>query len=250
MSFLDIKNPKKRDAIVADYLATMNRIQQRNLNERAQDLAHSDELKDMFHPLIESTEKSTAKITKELAPIQEEMKNLNASLLDANNKQQQHAAATPGTSGDAAGGGGGGKKRWNEDMNVNALYYYLHKYNKDGLDKYYGIQHIGNDALMMGDREVAIDNNSNIYIDNFKYKGTGGLWSLIMLASPRRTFYTAADLAEYQDLVARTHVATHPRVTERGISRPKTTYKWRQLLDNQLASSSSAAAASAAASAA
>ena len=73
MSFLDIKDPKKRDAIVADYLATMNRIQQRNLNEKAQDLAHSDELKEMFHPIIESTKKSTKAITKELEPLQEEM---------------------------------------------------------------------------------------------------------------------------------------------------------------------------------
>ena len=39
MSFIDIKDPKKRDAIVADYLATVKKIQQRNLNERAQDLA-------------------------------------------------------------------------------------------------------------------------------------------------------------------------------------------------------------------
>ena len=38
MSFIDISDPKKRDTIVADYLATVRRIQQRNLNERAQDL--------------------------------------------------------------------------------------------------------------------------------------------------------------------------------------------------------------------
>ncbi len=58
----------------------MNRIQQRNLNEKAQDLVHSDELKEVFQPVIESTKKSTAAITKELAPLQEEIKNLNASL--------------------------------------------------------------------------------------------------------------------------------------------------------------------------
>ena len=30
MSFFNIKDPKKRDAVVADYLATVKRLQQRN----------------------------------------------------------------------------------------------------------------------------------------------------------------------------------------------------------------------------
>ena len=38
MSFLDIPNGKKRDAVVTDYLATVNRIKQRNLNDKAKDL--------------------------------------------------------------------------------------------------------------------------------------------------------------------------------------------------------------------
>ena len=81
MSFLDIEDPKKRDAIVKEYLATVKRIQQRNLNERTKHLAHSDELKEIFHPIIESTEKSTKAITKELEPLQEEMKNINENFM-------------------------------------------------------------------------------------------------------------------------------------------------------------------------
>ena len=46
MSFLNIKDPKKRDAVVADYLATVKRIQQRNLNEKAQALARDEDLKE------------------------------------------------------------------------------------------------------------------------------------------------------------------------------------------------------------
>ena len=124
MSFLDIKDPKKRDAIVAGYLATINRIQQRNLNEKAQDLAHSDELKEMFHPIIESTEKSTKAITKELEPLQKEMKNINENFL--------HTTTTTIPTKQ--------NKRWLQDMNVNALDYYLNTFNKEKLDKYFGIQ--------------------------------------------------------------------------------------------------------------
>ena len=41
MDQLDSKNPKKGDAIVADYLATVRKIQLKNLNERAQ---HQDKM--------------------------------------------------------------------------------------------------------------------------------------------------------------------------------------------------------------
>ena len=44
MSFLKIDDPKKRDAIVADFIATRKKIQQRNLNGKAADLVREDEL--------------------------------------------------------------------------------------------------------------------------------------------------------------------------------------------------------------
>ena len=57
MPFIDIKDLKKRDAIVADYLATVKKKKtQRNLNERAQDLARQDDLQTIFNPVVESTE--------------------------------------------------------------------------------------------------------------------------------------------------------------------------------------------------
>ena len=37
---------------------------------------------------------------------------------------------------------------------------------------------------MMGDKEVTVDDNFDIFVDNFKYNATPGLWSLTMLAAP------------------------------------------------------------------
>ena len=52
MSFLNIEDPKKRDAIVADYLEMVKRLQKENLNEKTQDyLVRKDELKEMFNPV-------------------------------------------------------------------------------------------------------------------------------------------------------------------------------------------------------
>ena len=71
MSFLNINDPKKRDAVVADYLATVKRIRHRNLNEKAQDLVQDEYLKELFNPVVQSTEKSTEAITREPAPLRE-----------------------------------------------------------------------------------------------------------------------------------------------------------------------------------
>ena len=56
MSFIDIKDPKKRDAIIADNLATVKKIQRRNLKEKAQELARQNDLQAICNPIVESTE--------------------------------------------------------------------------------------------------------------------------------------------------------------------------------------------------
>ena len=50
MSFLNITDPRKRDSIVDDYLATVKRLQHRDINERAQDLGRQDDLNRMIEP--------------------------------------------------------------------------------------------------------------------------------------------------------------------------------------------------------
>ena len=72
MYSLNITDPKKRESIVADYLATVKR-QRRDIKERAEELVQQDDPNRMFEPVVESTGKSTEDITKELVQIREEM---------------------------------------------------------------------------------------------------------------------------------------------------------------------------------
>ena len=73
MSFINIKDPKKRDAIVAEYLATVKRLQDRGISERAQDLTRTEEINRVLELVVRSTAKSTEAIAKELIPIREEI---------------------------------------------------------------------------------------------------------------------------------------------------------------------------------
>ena len=81
---------------------------------------------------------------------------------------------------------------------------------------------------MEGDKEVVIDKSSNIHVDGEEYKGTPGLWMLVMLSSPKD--YTNEDLANYKNLVKQTNIMHHPRGVKQGIIRPTTMYKWRYIL--------------------
>ena len=211
MSFIDIKDPKKRDAIVADYLATVKRIQQRNLNEKAQDLARNEELKEMFDPVVQSTARSTEAITKELIPIRDEVKNLNENLL--------HQAAHPPR-----------KRKLDTVVDINLVEQYHRLHDETKLDQYFGIQRTGVNRYTMGDKDVIVDQNSNIFVGGIKYEATPGLWSLIMMKTPPLKSYTQGDLLNYRRLIYQTNVMTYPQNVIEGQSRPRTTYKWRKIL--------------------
>ena len=80
MSFLNIKDPQKRDAIVAEYLATVKRLQTRNINERSKGLAQIEAIQQNLEPIVRSTDESTAAITNQLIPIKEQITTLNNNL--------------------------------------------------------------------------------------------------------------------------------------------------------------------------
>ena len=184
-------------------------IQQRILNEKAQDLAKNEELNEMFNPVVESTKKSTEAITNELMPLQEEMKTLNERLLHQVPSKHQ--------------------SRKESSSNLNALEYYLTEYNNAKIDKYFGIEHLDDNKYMMGDKELTVDGNSNIHVDGIEYKGTPGLWMLVILKAPNDDDYTSDDLDQYRNLVKQTNVMLHPR-NLKSSSRPTTTYKWKHIL--------------------
>ena len=66
MAFIDIKDPRKRDQIVQDYVNTIKELQIRTENEKAGDLQQRMELEKQYSPLIEASKESTNRITKEL----------------------------------------------------------------------------------------------------------------------------------------------------------------------------------------
>ena len=201
MSFIDIKDPKKRDRVVADYVAMIRRVQQRNEDEKSAGLAKQAELEHTFNPIVQAAEKTTRAITEHLDELKEK---LHLEPLKAIRRR---------------------KRTWDDrTTGLTALGFYMNEFNKDEVDKYFGISKDDEGNLVLGDTRVLVDGNSNIIIGDRKYEGTPGLWSLIMQKSP--TGYTDRDRETFKEVMAQTDLMNHPRNVKTG-GRPYNTAKRR-----------------------
>ena len=63
MSFLNIEDTFQREKHIKEYLATVKRIKNRNLHERAQNFANHEMLEESFEPVVHATAASTEAIT-------------------------------------------------------------------------------------------------------------------------------------------------------------------------------------------
>ena len=192
MSFIDIKDPSKRDKIVKDYISTIHRIQKRNENQKALGLEQRADLEQTFDPIIKATEKSTEEIVKKL----EEPKKV----------FQQKIITT----------------------RRNPLDYYFNL-DKKKIDRYYGMNREPDGTLNIGGKRIDVDDDYNIIIEDVKYNGTPGLWSMIMLARPQTDSYSDDDAEEYYKLATQINLIDNPQnITES--SRPEATKK-RKILE-------------------
>ena len=79
--------------------------------------------------------------------------------------------------------------------------------SRQDLDRYFSIYKEG-DKFMLGNKEVKIENN-NVILDGIEYRGTPGLWDLLMLNTPKN--YKEDDLTEYLNLIETADVWNFPK---------------------------------------
>ena len=205
MDFLEMDR-KERDKIVNDYVATLHQLQKQNEDEKTFGLQKRETLERTFNPIIEATEKSTDIIKKHLQPIETELKTIN--------KREQAAVK---------------KHVWNESDRKNAYEYYTNNVPKAKLEPYFTI-YKSNDKFVLGDTDIEIDDQSNITVDDVTYKGTPGLWALLMLKAPTSEMYTEEELNSYGELAEQTDLYSKPTgILSR--SKPYTTNKAKALKD-------------------
>jgi len=76
MLFLKIKDPSKRDKLVAEYIKTKNKIQNDFRSERLGEQSMYEDFGKIFNPITEQQQKSSEEIVSKFAPLQEAIENM------------------------------------------------------------------------------------------------------------------------------------------------------------------------------
>ena len=211
MSFIKVKDPRKREELVRDFIETRKRIKDNFVAKKVGEAEYQTGLTKLFKPVTEA-QKTTAKeiteaqkaaaekITSELLPIKEGVKELPLKLFNQVFPSIEFNERDITNLGSIA---------------VNNLKRYF-KPNEGDLST--GIRD-KDGSFYIGSEPVRIRDN-NIIIDNTEYRGTSGLWNLLTSKNiPDKSEYTPEDLVNYSYIMTKTNTARNkynPRGQYRG----------------------------------
>jgi len=180
MSFLKIKDPSKRDKLVAEYLKTKNKIQNDFRSERFGEQSVYEEFGKICKPITEQQQKSSEEIVSTFALLQKAIENITPALPWGHVEKQPEALPAPDDG----------------PMNVGEIAgNYLAKLTSKKTDVADRTSGLGGERgnLRLGDAEFKTDGN-DMTINGKRYKGTEGLWELVTMKKPRTGVYDGEDL--------------------------------------------------------
>ena len=178
MSFIKVKDPRKREELIRDFIETRKRIKDSFIAKKVGEAEYQTGLTKLFKPVTETQKATTEKITQELLPIKEGIEKLPGVISEAG----QSLPALGITEEELIKIGPIARKYIQSNLGRATT--------KAGL-------YSEDDNLKIGYRPVKIEND-DIIIDDTPFKGTVGLWELITSKDiPDKTEYSAEDLASY-----------------------------------------------------
>ena len=217
MSFIKVTNPRKREALVKDFIETRKRIKDNFVARKVGESDYQTGLTKLFKPVTE-TQKATAKeitdaqkataekFTSELLPIKEDIKGVATKKDIQKLPFQIFNQIFPAL-----------KYKESEitilgAIAVDAL---IEAFTKDGIDRTYGI-YSKDKEFYMGNSTITIKDN-DITIRGTTFPGTSGLWKLITNKNiPNKLEYTPQDLANYIIMMYITHTIYRNNDPEKG----------------------------------
>ena len=224
MSFLNITDARKRNEIVAEYLAVKKKIKNNDYNERIGNFSEQRTIEKSLDPVVQSTNASTEAITKQLLPIEKGIIEINKKMERDDKKIKEEPEEKPIVKQESEEASDS-----EHDDDDNEWERMMYRFNFDKIDEYFGIVRYKN-KYRMGNK-VILMKGDDIIVDDTVYKGTPGLWSLIMYKKPNEDTYTEEDMRVYEKLVHQTNVMSAPN-NIRSNSKIQLTYKWRKLFPN------------------
>ena len=219
MSFIKVKDPRKREELIRDFIETRKRIKDNFIARKVGEAEYQTGLTKLFKPVTETqkattkeitdAQKATAeKFTQELLPIKEGIEELPTKLFRKIFPSIELKASDIVNLGPLA---------------VNAL---LEAFTKKSIDLTFGL-YAQNGKFKIGNKEVNIEDN-NIKVDDTTFEGTPGFWELVTSKNPEN--YTEEDLNKYQQLVILTNTAYRSNNPNNNNPKSSSSPKWKKII--------------------
>ena len=220
MSFIKVKDPRKREELVRDFIETRKRIKDNFIARKVGEAEYQTGLTKLFKPVTE-TQKATTKeitdaqkaaaekITKELLPIKAGIEGLPGAI---SFPQYQALEMT--------------EEEEKKDLGDTAKEYLTYATGENS-DRIFGIYPDENNKLKIGDKFLKFKGD-NIIIDDKEYTGTKGLWELITSKNPKK--FTEDDYTEYINLLVQTNAIYQNNDPNNNKPKSSSSNKWLNLI--------------------
>ena len=225
MSFIKVKDPRKREELIRDFIERRKRIKDSFIAQKVGQSEYQTGLTKLFKPVTE-TQKETAKeiteaqkeaterITQGLLPIKEGLENLPILTLI---KEGDPIPAVEMT-----------QEQRKKILGPIASEAFENYTTKEGADKVFGMVKKDN-YYYIGDKPIKIKGN-NIIIDDKEYTGTEGLWELIVSNDPQKGKITEEDFIEYGKLLIQTNTIFQKNDPKTNKPKSSKSVKWKNLI--------------------
>ena len=232
MSFIKIKDPRRREELIKDLIETRRRIKDNFIAKKVGEAEYQTGLTKLFKPVIE-TQKTTAKeiteaqktatekITQGLLPIKEALEN--PIIIPPIEEGEEKKAITLTES-----------LTEEEKTNLGPIAETFLKtpWNKENLDLNFGLNTQNEERkFKFGDKLVKFVGD-DIFVEGEKFIGTPGFWALIISKNPSPDDYENEDKRRYKDLLIKTNAIFKNNDPEE--TKPKGNYqgnKWKEVIN-------------------
>ena len=216
MSFIKVKDPKKREELIRDFIETRKRIKDNFVAKKVGEIEYQTGLTKLFKPVTE-TQKATAKeitdakkkaaekITQELLPIKAGIEGLPLAI-----SLPQYQAI----------------EEYKKEKNLGPIVIKALNYIKPENKTTFGMYFKDGD-FRIGDKKVDIKGD-DIKIEDKEYPGTPGLWNLIMGDDPQN--FTEEDYLNHGRILKQTNTIYQKNNPNQNRAKSSGGNKWKNLI--------------------
>ena len=210
MAFIKITDPKQREALAKELHDVKRRIQADSLQQRLEKQGLSRDLTKFFRPVVEAQEKTAAQIGKKIEDLPTMPPPLPAlpppEIADPLPIDQTSIHTTLGPRAQK----------------------YLQLSMTDKADHTFGLRSEDNDILI-GSKLVTFDGD-DIFVDGVRYKGTPGLWELLVKKRPET--FEPSDLDNYAEILKASGAMYQSNDVLSRTPKSSGGYKWKNLVSH------------------